>query len=96
MKLEPTMSIERAVEILDPNHREHYESIEPVNEAYRMGAAALQKQIPRPLYQRALTDAPECTICGNKVFRRSLDGRNPRFCGWCGQAVSWDRVETQI
>ena len=33
------MSIERAFEILDPTHREHYESLEPVNEACRMGAS---------------------------------------------------------
>lgn len=33
------MSIERAFEILDPTHRERYESLEPVNEACRMGRA---------------------------------------------------------
>lgn len=38
------MTIERAIEILDPEHREHYESIEPVNEACRMGIEALEKQ----------------------------------------------------
>ena len=27
------MTDERAIEILDPEHREHYESIEPVEEA---------------------------------------------------------------
>ena len=30
------MEIERAIEILDPEHREQYESLEPVNEACRM------------------------------------------------------------
>ena len=30
------MKIERAIEILNPAHREHYESIEPVEEACRM------------------------------------------------------------
>lgn len=29
------MTTERAIEILDPEHREHYETIEPVNEACR-------------------------------------------------------------
>ena len=38
------MTIERAIEILDPEHREHYESIEPVNEACRMGIEALKRQ----------------------------------------------------
>ena len=36
------ISIERAIEILDPEHREHYESIDPVNEACRMGMEALK------------------------------------------------------
>lgn len=38
-----TMTIERAIEILDPEHREHYDSIEPVNEACRMGMDALKE-----------------------------------------------------
>lgn len=36
------MKIERAVEILDPEHREHYDDLEEVNEACRMGMAALK------------------------------------------------------
>lgn len=38
------MTNERAIEILDPEHREHYESLDPVNTACRMGMEALQKQ----------------------------------------------------
>ena len=34
------MTYERAAEILDPEHRETYESLEIVNEACRMGRAA--------------------------------------------------------
>lgn len=37
------MTPERAIEILDPEHREHYESIEPVNEACRMGMDAIRQ-----------------------------------------------------
>ena len=37
------MTNERAIEILDPEHREHYESIEPVNEACRIGIAAIKR-----------------------------------------------------
>ncbi|MCD8008469.1 MAG: DUF551 domain-containing protein [Clostridiales bacterium] len=36
------MTIDRAIEILDPEHREHYDSIETVNEACRMGMEALK------------------------------------------------------
>ena len=35
------MKIERAIEILNPEHREHYDGLEEVNEACRMGMAAL-------------------------------------------------------
>lgn len=37
------ITIDRAIEILDPEHRECYESIEPVIEACRMGMEALKK-----------------------------------------------------
>lgn len=36
------MKIERAIEILNPEHRECYQSIEEVNEACRMGMHALE------------------------------------------------------
>lgn len=36
------MTYDRAIEILDPAHREHYESIDPVNEECRMGMEALR------------------------------------------------------
>lgn len=38
------MIIERAAEILDPEHSEHYESIDIVREACRMGMEALKAQ----------------------------------------------------
>ena len=37
------MTPERAIEILDPEHREHYESIKPVNEACRIGMEAIRR-----------------------------------------------------
>ena len=37
------MTIDRAIEILDPEHREHYKSIDPVMEACRMGMEALER-----------------------------------------------------
>ena len=36
------MKIERAIEILDPEHRERYDDLEEVNEACRMGMEALR------------------------------------------------------
>ena len=39
------MEIARAREILDPEHREPYESLEPINEACRMGVEALRRRV---------------------------------------------------
>lgn len=96
MKIEPTISIERAVEILDPNHRENYESIEPVNEACRMGRDALRLRLPKPPYQDALRDVLECPACGSGEYLHNEDGNKSRFCGQCGQAINWERIETEI
>lgn len=46
------MKVERAIEILNPEHREHYDGMDEVNEACRMGMEAL-----------ALF-APQCTRMG--------------------------------
>ena len=40
------MTIERAIEILDPKHREYYETIDPVEEACCIGMEALEKRNP--------------------------------------------------
>lgn len=37
------MTIDRAIEILDPEHREHYDGLDEVNEACRMGMEALER-----------------------------------------------------
>jgi len=37
------MTIDRAIEILNPEHREHYDGLEEVNEACRMGMEALER-----------------------------------------------------
>lgn len=36
------MTIDRAIEILDPEHRECYDGMDEVNEACRMGMEALE------------------------------------------------------
>ena len=74
------MTIERAIEILDPEHREHYESIEPVEEACCMGMEALKRQLPmKPRCDIA------CPICGRVAIYEN-------FWRDCGQAI--DRSES--
>lgn len=78
------MTNERAIEILNPEHREHYKSIETVNEACRMGMKALEYRTPkRPKYNNE-ANIYYCPVCERKV-RINYD----LFCSGCGQAIDW-------
>lgn len=46
------MTIDRAIEILNPDHREHYDGLEEVNEACRMGMEALERSRWIPCSER--------------------------------------------
>ena len=79
------MTIERAAEILDPEHREHYESIDIVNEACRMGMEALEKQMAKkPISEKDSINIFGviygcCPVCGCGAFS-SINN----FCTECG------------
>lgn len=82
------MTTERAIEILNPNHREHYDNIETVNEACRMGMQALEKQIPKqPIKSNRKIRYCEVFYCPTCNFE--ISGRIARFCYKCGQALDW-------
>lgn len=77
------MTIERAIEILNPEHREHYDSIETVNEACRMGMEALRRTRWVPVVEEK---PPERTfvVCsdGHVVFMSMLVGNDWLTGGW--------------
>ncbi len=76
------MTTERAIEILNPEHREHYKSIEIVEEACRLGMAALKKQNPKtPLY--SISPFYKCRECENDLHE------GQKYCDNCGQALDW-------
>lgn len=79
------MTTERAIEILDPEHREHYESIEPVNEACRMAISAHKKQMPMQITE-VHVDEYICPACGaeNSCEQGIVEDK---FCPECGQAL---------
>ena len=56
------MTIDRAIEILNPEHREHYESIDPVNEACRMGMEALERTRWIPCSERMPEDVEDFVL----------------------------------
>ena len=84
------MTYERAAEILDPEHRETYESLEIVNEACRMGVEALRRRVPESPYPDGDAGVMACPSCGSGEYLHNEDGNRCRFCGQCGQAIDWD------
>lgn len=78
------MTPERAIEILNPEHREYYPSIEPVIEACRMGMEALEYRIPK----KPIEKATKCFFADIKCPNcNALIARNQKFCKDCGQAL---------
>ena len=85
-----TMTPERAIEILNPEHREHYDSIETVNEACRMGMVAIgyrikKKPIEKPT--KSFFADLRCPDC------KTLIARHQKYCKECGQALDWSDEE---
>ena len=58
------MTIDRAIEILNPEHREHYDGLDEVNEACRMGMEALERTRWIPCSERV----PEELVPVNVVW----------------------------
>ena len=82
------MTYERAAEILDPDHRENYDSHETVKEACRMGMDALKKQIPAKVNLWENSQFGNCPYCNEVVYRPALLKRV--YCCRCGQALNWE------
>lgn len=82
------MTIDRAIEILDPTHREHYDGLDEVNEACRMGMEALERMRWIPCSERLpeMNDNYNCAyrfgnsnkICVSNLFFYATDP-NPHF-----------------
>lgn len=85
------MTIDRAIEILDPEHREHYESIDPVIEACRMGMEALERTRWIPCSERL----PEERGCYLVAVKHWYDGKSvTREAFWNG--ADWLSCEKRM
>ena len=84
------MPVERAAEILDPKHRERYESLSVVEEACSMGYDALLLRIPRSPYPDGDKSILACPNCGSGEYLHNQDEAENTFCGQCGQAILWE------
>ena len=43
-----------------------------------------------------IQDVRELCQRGSGEYLHNEDGNKNRFCGQCGQSITWDRVETEI
>ena len=85
------MTIDRAIEILDPEHQEHFESIEPVNEACRMGMEALERSRWIPVGEK-MPEEMGCYLVAVKHWR---DGKPvTRVAIWNG--ADWLSYEKKV
>lgn len=57
------MTIDRAIEILDPEHRENYDGMDEVNEACRMGMEALERTRWIPCSERMPKKNDQWVLC---------------------------------
>lgn len=57
------MTIDRAIEILDPEHRENYDGMDEVNEACRMGMEALERTRWIPCSERMPDENNRWVLC---------------------------------
>lgn len=80
------MPVERAAEILDPNHRERYESLSVFEEACSMGRDALLLRIPRSPYKNGFA----CPNCGSSYYLYGYFNKPNKCCSNCGQAILWE------
>ena len=88
------MTIDRAIEILNPEHRERYDSLETVKTACRMGMEALKLQKPvKPRIAWACGYTTKCRLaycgmCGAGL--RIAKGSRDNYCWRCGREVDWN------
>lgn len=96
-----SISKERAIQILDPTHRERYkqsvDGMKQVNEACRMGIAAIKRTIPiEPKFEGdgyapeggLVYDRAYCPECRHE-FELDINDWGSTFCPDCGQALLW-------
>lgn len=81
------MTIDRAIEILNPEHREHYDGLDEVNEACRMGMEALKQTKWIPCSERLPHDVSRCLVCRYDYVTKT------RFTDilWFESGIWWNR-----
>lgn len=74
------MTIDRAIEILNPEHREHYDGMDEVNEACRMGMEALERE-------RNAVPVVRCRDC-EYLVNAAVNANGFLICGVSGMEIT--------
>lgn len=77
------MKIDRAIEILNPEHREHYDGMEEVNEACRMGMEALERARWIPCSERLPETSGDYLVCTRNDYYGTQNVAKRYFNGDC-------------
>lgn len=81
------MTIDRAIEILNPEHRENYDGMDEVNEACRMGMEALERIRWIPCIERLPEDGELVLTYKNERFE--VQEYEKRRNGWISGGWFW-------
>lgn len=77
------MKVERAIEILDPEHRENYDGMDEVNEACRMGMEALERTRWIPCSERMPERHGDYQVCTKNEYYGTRNVAKRYFNGDC-------------
>lgn len=77
------MTIDRAIEILNPAHREHYDGMDEVNEACRMGMEALERTRWIPCSERLPERPGDYQVCTKNEYYGTRNVAKRYFNGDC-------------
>lgn len=85
------MTLEQAIEILDPKNP-YYKDSYAVQRARYMGMEALSLRIPKKVGNRNLLKLCQCPSCGHGYYYEDLEEPFDDFCSNCGQALDWSSL----
>jgi hypothetical protein len=77
------MTIDRAIEILNPEHRECYDGLDEVNEACRMGMEALERTRWIPCSERMPERPGDYQVCTKNEYYGTKNVAKRYFNGDC-------------
>lgn len=96
------MTYQEAIKVLvNATYSDEWQGNEAVTTAQHMAVDALEKQIKMQHHHTAIKDVDGkgvyfrfsiCPNCLGEIISYK-NGKYPRYCNWCGQAIDWGDKE---